>query len=81
MFIFIYILNGIFLVLFLFHNFEENVFIFLYSEGNSVFTETFGPEMFQSAKNMTDTIKDDPNKYVSQLKDCLKEKREMVRKH
>ncbi|CAG2213255.1 unnamed protein product [Mytilus edulis] len=49
------------------------------SEGNSVFTETFGPEMFQSAKNMSDTSKDDPNKYVSQLKDCLKEKRKMNR--
>ncbi|VDI66637.1 Hypothetical predicted protein [Mytilus galloprovincialis] len=48
------------------------------SEGNSVFTETFGPEMFQSAKNMSDTSKDDPNKYVSQLKDCLKEKRKMI---
>ncbi|XP_052079375.1 transient receptor potential cation channel subfamily M member 1-like isoform X1 [Mytilus californianus] len=48
------------------------------SEGKSVFTEIFVPEMLQSAKNMTVTGKDDPSKFVDQLKHCLKEKREMI---
>ncbi|CAC5410874.1 TRPM3 [Mytilus coruscus] len=48
------------------------------SEGKSVFTETFMPEMLQSAKSITAAGTDDPTKFIDKLKNCLKEKREMI---